>query len=81
MSYLFLRLSKQNILLDNLDYAFFSYVNLYDGSTFLNLCPEYSFLDHLKTGLVCSYFMGKKKSEFGLSQNLFSTLWYLNVFF
>jgi hypothetical protein len=78
--YLFLRLSKQNIFLDNLDYAFFSYVNLYDGSAFLNLCPEYSFLDHLKTGIIYSYYIGKRKSEFGLSQNLYTALWYLSVY-
>ncbi len=79
--YLFLRLSKQNIFLDNLDYAFFSYVNLYDGSAFLNLCPEYSFLDHLKTGIIYSYYIGKKKSEFGpIAKSFYSALVFKCIF-
>jgi hypothetical protein len=79
--YLFLRLSKQNILIDNPDYAFFSNYNLYDKSASLNLCPEYSFLDHLKTGIFYSFYSGKKNSGFCLSLNLYTMLLYLIAYF
>ncbi len=76
--YLFVRLSKQNIFTENLNYALFSFINLYDKSIFLNFNPEYSFLNNFRTGIIASYYAGKKKSEFGMSPDKYTVLWYLS---
>jgi hypothetical protein len=79
--YLFLMLSKQNIFIDNLEYRFFSSLNLYDRSSLLNLNAEYSFVNNFKTGIIYSYYLGEDKSEFGLSPDLYSIMGYISAYF
>jgi hypothetical protein len=64
--YFYLRAVKPNVFVDKLEPEIFWLINLQDGSTIVGSKMKYSFMGRAEFSITFNYFVGEKRSEFGL---------------
>ncbi|MFB0563820.1 MAG: hypothetical protein ACETWM_21695 [Candidatus Lokiarchaeia archaeon] len=64
--YFYLRAVKPNVFVDKLEPEIFCLTNLQDGSAIIGSKIKYSFLGRVQISITLNYFVGEKRSEFGL---------------